>query len=203
MKVQIHKPTNNQINTSMARRSFLRLSSELASVVPVAALARGYSPIHKPPIEREPVNTEVPHHIGVSDTTAVPIKPFKVYEATLPAVDLKPVKQVDYYSSSDPLYIAEDVLFQSLNFSGTVPGPVLVLNQGDEVQFSLTNKSVLPHSIDFHAALTPPSKNYISIMPGDTQVQLEGKLPRRLRVSLRHSIRASSYVHGYVWCNYC
>jgi nitrite reductase (NO-forming) len=103
-----------------------------------------------------------------STAVAVKIDEFKTYDASLPAILTSPAKQVTWESSDKALYIAKDVGFQAWTFGGSVPGPVLVLNEGDEVQFAITNKSVSPHSIDFHAALTPPSKNYIAIAPQAT-----------------------------------
>jgi nitrite reductase (NO-forming) len=96
------------------------------------------------------------------------VKPFKVYDAALPTIGAETVKPVVWDSTDVPLYIAKDIAFQAWTFGGTVPGPVMALNEGDEVQFSITNKSASPHSIDFHAALTPPSKNYIAIAPQAT-----------------------------------
>jgi nitrite reductase (NO-forming) len=96
---------------------------------------------------------------------AVNVKPFQVYDATLPAIGVDRVKKVHWDSTDEVIYIAKDVAFQAWTFGGSVPGPILALNEGDEVQFSVTNKGSAPHSIDFHAALTPPSKNYISIAP--------------------------------------
>ncbi len=64
------------------------------------------------------------------------------------------------------IQISADKSYQSMNFNGQVPAPTLRVTEGDQVRFSLTNKGFLPHSIDFHAAQTPWSKNYQSIAPG-------------------------------------
>jgi len=66
--------------------------------------------------------------------------------------------------------IAEGVPYQVWTFNGTAPGPVIRVNVGDTIRFTLTNASThgLSHSIDFHAAQTPWDKNYQPVSPGDT-----------------------------------
>ncbi len=53
-------------------------------------------------------------------------------------------------------------------FNGSVPGPVVHVNQGDIVEFTLTNPPTnkMSHSIDFHAAKVAWDKGYKSITPG-------------------------------------
>ena len=36
-------------------------------------------------------------------------------------------------------------------FNGTVPGPVVSVDQGDTVEFTLINEGDVMHSMDFHA----------------------------------------------------
>ncbi len=67
---------------------------------------------------------------------------------------------------AERIQISGDRSYQSMNFNGQVPAPTLRVTEGDKVHVTLTNKGVLPHSIDFHAARTPWSKNYQSINPG-------------------------------------
>ena len=157
----------NQIN----RRSFLKI----AGVTAGAALASGCATAV---VDTKPqtANTQGDQMSGMTDvaiptsnaTASIKAKPFQVYEAALPKIDSNPVKQVEWESSDVVQYIAKDIAFQAWTFGGNAPGPILVLNEGDQVQFALTNKSVSPHSIDFHAALTPPSKNYITVTPQAT-----------------------------------
>src|SRR5262249_11747157 len=62
--------------------------------------------------------------------------------------------------------IAPGVAYDAWTFNGTVPGPVLRVRQGQTVNFTLVNRTNVPHSIDFHAAQTPWNANYQSISPG-------------------------------------
>ena len=154
------------------RRSFLKM----AGVAAGAALVTGCGAAI-PDSKAQAASTSTDHadmntssSTGTPSTTAaaVAVKPFKVYDAIVPAVDANPVKQIAWDSSDETMYIAKDVAFSGWTFGGTVPGPLLVVNEGDEVQFSITNKSAAAHSIDFHAAQTPPNKNYIAVAPNTT-----------------------------------
>ena len=40
-------------------------------------------------------------------------------------------------------------------FNGTIPGPVVAVNQGDTVEFTLRNEGKVIHSVDFHAGIGP------------------------------------------------
>ncbi len=63
--------------------------------------------------------------------------------------------------------IAPGVKFNAWTFNGTAPGPVIRVQQGDTVQFTLHNASKnMSHSIDFHAAQTPWDVNYQAVAPG-------------------------------------
>jgi nitrite reductase (NO-forming) len=76
---------------------------------------------------------------------------------------------------------AAPVTYRVWTFDGTTPGPVIRVNLGDTVHFTLHNASNIgmQHSIDFHAAMTPwanlPSGsgpltgNYQPVNPGETK----------------------------------
>lgn len=64
------------------------------------------------------------------------------------------------------ILIDRDRTYGSMNFEGQVPAPTLRVTEGDVVRFTLTNAGSMQHSIDFHAAQTPWSKNYQAVDPG-------------------------------------
>ena len=64
------------------------------------------------------------------------------------------------------ILIAQDHVYKSMNFDGQVPAPTLRVTEGDIVRFTLTNAGAIAHSIDFHAAQTPWSRNYQEVAPG-------------------------------------
>lgn len=47
------------------------------------------------------------------------------------------------------------VMYRAMVFNGTVPGPVISVDQGDTIEFTLTNEGEVIHSIDFHAGVGP------------------------------------------------
>jgi nitrite reductase (NO-forming) len=62
--------------------------------------------------------------------------------------------------------IAPGVAYHAWTFNGTVPGPVIRVQQEQTIHFTLVNQGSMPHSIDFHAAQTPWSVNYQPIAAG-------------------------------------
>jgi len=64
--------------------------------------------------------------------------------------------------------IAPGVLYEAWTFDGRVPGPVVRVTVGDTVDFTLVNRAMMPHSMDFHAAQIAPSRAYTNVMPGDS-----------------------------------
>jgi nitrite reductase (NO-forming) len=56
--------------------------------------------------------------------------------------------------------------YHAWTFNGQAPGPVLVVNQGDTIHFTLKNMDPsMPHSMDFHAVHASPSKDFVDVMP--------------------------------------
>ena len=80
------------------------------------------------------------------------------------------VVEVDLVARETTQEVAPDVKYQVWTFNGTAPGPVIRVQLGDTVRFTLTNDTSIgmQHSIDFHAALTPWDKNYQPVDPGET-----------------------------------
>ena len=67
---------------------------------------------------------------------------------------------------AETIQVAPDRAYASMNFDGQVPAPTLRVTEGDTVRFTLRNEGQMAHSIDFHAAQTPWSKNYQPVGPG-------------------------------------
>ena len=47
------------------------------------------------------------------------------------------------------------IMYRAMVFNGTVPGPVISVDQGDTIEFTLTNEGEVIYSIDFHAGYGP------------------------------------------------
>ncbi|BBW97125.1 hypothetical protein GsuE55_19580 [Geobacillus subterraneus] len=57
-------------------------------------------------------------------------------------------------------------IYKAWTFNGQAPGPLVVVNEGDTIHFTLKNMDpVIPHSMDFHAVHAAPSKDFIDVMP--------------------------------------
>ncbi|HWC70255.1 MAG TPA: multicopper oxidase domain-containing protein, partial [Actinomycetota bacterium] len=80
------------------------------------------------------------------------------------------VVEVNLVARETTQEIAPGVDYQVWTFNGVTPAPVIRVNLGDTIRFTLTNDSSIgmQHSIDFHAALTPWSENYQPVDPGET-----------------------------------
>lgn len=127
----------------------------------------------------------VPAAVKADDPAAkgIDFEKFEWVDPTLPAVPAGEVKkfEVDVYQHvtkvSDDLAPTE-VWSYSINgkeHRGTGVSAPMVVNEGDTVDFTLTNGSSkrmqvnLPHSLDFHSAEVNPGTRYIDLAPGKSQ----------------------------------
>lgn len=72
-------------------------------------------------------------------------------------VDLGPPKVVEFTMTIEEKTVVVDdegTTFQAMTFNGSMPGPTMVVHEGDYVQLTLVNPETnsMPHNIDFHAA---------------------------------------------------
>ena len=66
--------------------------------------------------------------------------------------------------------IASNVTYDAWTFNGTVPGPTIMVNQGDTINFTLINKfNDMAHSIDFHAAEVNWATDYATVPPNGSK----------------------------------
>ncbi|WP_164668108.1 multicopper oxidase domain-containing protein [Virgibacillus doumboii] len=64
--------------------------------------------------------------------------------------------------------IKEGYTYKAWTFNGEAPGPLVVVNEGDTIHFTLENKDpAIPHSMDFHAVHTAPDKGFADVAPND------------------------------------
>ncbi|GGH70331.1 hypothetical protein GCM10010978_05160 [Compostibacillus humi] len=65
--------------------------------------------------------------------------------------------------------IAPGEFYKAWTFNGEVPGPLVVVEEGDVINFTLKNMDpAIPHSMDFHAVHTAPSKGFANVEPDET-----------------------------------
>src|SRR5215210_5919444 len=72
------------------------------------------------------------------------------------------VKRVTMIADEVEVQVAPDnalhpggVTYKAMFFNGTIPGPVVSVDQGDTVEFTLINQGQVIHSMDFHAGFGP------------------------------------------------
>lgn len=64
--------------------------------------------------------------------------------------------------------IDKGYMYKAWTFNGEAPGPVVVVNEGDTIHFTLDNMDpAVPHSMDFHAVHTAPDKGFANVMPNE------------------------------------
>ncbi|MEO0196405.1 MAG: multicopper oxidase domain-containing protein [candidate division WOR-3 bacterium] len=68
------------------------------------------------------------------------------------------------------VYLGNGVFYKGFNISGKIPGPMLIVNEGDIVEFEVINKGSVPHGLSIHAAYTQTSKYLGKIMPGEKRI---------------------------------
>ena len=63
--------------------------------------------------------------------------------------------EVDVQVAPDNALHPGGVMYKAMVFNGTVPGPVVSVDQGDTIEFTLINQGQVVHSMDFHAGYGP------------------------------------------------
>ena len=98
-----------------------------------------------------------------------PVQPFALYDPVLPAVQAG-TKEITVVAKDATLYVAKDVAMSAWTFDGTVPGRMLRVVEGDTVHvtFSIDPAALTSHSLDTHAAKTPPEVSYRTINVGES-----------------------------------
>ncbi len=74
----------------------------------------------------------------------------------------------------------EGTTFQALTFDGSMPGPTLVVHEGDYVELTLVNPdtNTLPHNIDFHGATGALGGSQLTLVNPGEQASLRFKATR-------------------------
>jgi len=160
------------------RRAFLRRAAGIGLTVPVLSLLQADATAQEATPEAMedhamPGDGYVgsdPESPSTGDESPVPteVQPFVLYDPVLPVVEAGP-KEITIVAKDATLYIAKDVPYAAWTFDGTIPGRALRVVAGDEINFTLQidPAALTAHSVDFHAAQTPPEVNYKTILPGE------------------------------------
>ncbi len=95
------------------------------------------------------------------------------------------VKHVTLIASEKEIQVAPDnalhpggVTYNAMMFNGTVPAPVISIDQGDTLNITLKNEGQTIHSLDFHAGYGPGKAVSGSVKPGESKTwTLTGEFP--------------------------
>jgi nitrite reductase (NO-forming) len=87
------------------------------------------------------------------------------FPAALPAASSGPVAHVHLSIADRVVSIAPGIRYRAWTFGDTAPGPVIHVRQGQKVEVTLTNKAMMPHSVDFHAAQVAPNVDFADVAP--------------------------------------
>jgi nitrite reductase (NO-forming) len=69
-------------------------------------------------------------------------------------------------------------MYNAMVFNGTIPGPVISIDQGDTLNITLKNEGQTIHSLDFHAGFGPGKALSGSVEPGQSKTwSLTGEFP--------------------------
>ncbi|AQQ51956.1 multicopper oxidase domain-containing protein [Planococcus lenghuensis] len=100
-------------------------------------------------------------HEGVNQ----PVVPVKMERVGEHEVNIEMTAQIT------DIEIAPDLMYRAWTFNGEAPGPLLIVNEGDMINFKLINiDPAIPHSIDLHAVHAAPSVKFADIMPNEEGV---------------------------------
>ena len=77
-------------------------------------------------------------------------------------------EKVVQVAPDDPLHPG-GIKYNAMVFNGTVPGPVISLTQGDNLQVTLRNDGKVVHSIDFHMGYGTDQANSGPLSPGQSK----------------------------------
>jgi len=77
-----------------------------------------------------------------------------------------PTKKVSIDLYEGETYLGNGVLYKGFVTNGTIPGPTIIVEEGDIVEFTVNNKGNVPHGASIHAAYTQTSK-YLGKIPPD------------------------------------
>src|SRR5215218_7966924 len=157
-------------DTGLDRRGLLKRAAGLGLAIPVggfvaAQAVRAQDPTPTPPGAPIGSGGEQP---GTGAGTPIPQPPttFTPRDPVLPAVQPGP-KQVTLTAQDTTVFVAQDVAYAGWSFDGTIPAPPLRLVVGDDVTVTVRNRAAMAHSLDTHAAQTPPDVNYPIVNPGE------------------------------------
>ncbi|WP_127520582.1 copper-containing nitrite reductase [Mesorhizobium sp. Z1-4] len=148
------------------RRQALMGVAAAAMLAAMPALSAAANETEIAALPREKVTLVAPPFVHAHEQVATTGP--KVVEFIMPIVE-KPVVIDD-----------EGTTLQGMTFDGSIPGPMMVVHEGDYVELTLINpdSNSMPHNIDFHAATGALGGGALTLINPGEQVKLRFKATR-------------------------
>jgi nitrite reductase (NO-forming) len=83
--------------------------------------------------------------------------------------DATPDKSFTITLHEGQTYIGNNVMYDGFLTDGKIPGPTIVVDEGDIVEFTVVNDGTVPHGASLHAAYTQTSAYLGNIPPGESR----------------------------------
>lgn len=159
------------------------LVAVLLSAVSVVALLRGGNDGATTVVERQVAQPAAAAEAAaptLADAKGIEFEKFARVDPKLPPVPSGAVKKFDVDVFHHVTQVSKELAptevwsfaVNGKDYRGTGVSPPMVVNEGDRVDFKLTNgsdkatKVDLPHSLDFHSAEVDPGTRYADLAPG-------------------------------------
>ena len=84
----------------------------------------------------------------------------------------KPDKKWSITLEEADVFLGNGVVYSGFTVSDSIPGPTLIAEEGDVIEFTAQNKGGIPHGVSIHAAYTQTSKYLGRIGAGETKSML-------------------------------
>lgn len=90
------------------------------------------------------------------------------FDPQLPSPPADGVLNLHWKSTELALRVSPNTVVPAWTFEDNIPGPLVHCRVGDTVNFTLTNTTLMPHSMDFHAARLDPKTASRSVAMGQS-----------------------------------
>lgn len=80
-----------------------------------------------------------------------------------------PIKKFHLTAQRNDLTIDEGVVHKAFTYNGTLPGPLLIVEEGDNVEITVQNADTITHGLSMHAANTQTSAIVGNLPAGQTK----------------------------------
>jgi nitrite reductase (NO-forming) len=81
----------------------------------------------------------------------------------------KPDKKFTLIMKEGEVALGNGVIYSGFTVNDTIPGPTLLMDEGDVVELTVVNEGEVPHGVSLHAVYTQTSKYYGQISPGESK----------------------------------